>query len=160
MNKKTLLTVIVVVLVAAAVYFLFIKGDGGLIGQKISQNARPKPSFEVTKTDVSPSEKPSGFPASVSIEKGATITQNYEADTTDGRHQSTRVFESSKTVAQNYKIYMDSLSQNGWTIKNKLQTDNLASIFASKQGFDLSVTISKNSITGKVTVSLSAVTTK
>ncbi|MDP3993941.1 MAG: hypothetical protein U1C57_00455 [Candidatus Doudnabacteria bacterium] len=112
---------------------------------------------ELVKKELAPNEAPAGFPAEIPIEEGAVIAQNYEVDAPDGRHQATRVFISTKTVSQNYQIYSQFLSQNDWEIISQLREENYAALFAAKDGGNLSISISKNSITGAVKVDLSAV---
>jgi len=155
MTKKIIIWVIIVVVAVAVLVVVFIKTD---IGQRAG--VMPEPSPVALVKNVPAGDKPLGFPTTIPIEKGATIIQNYEADTADGQHQATRVFESKLTVAQNYKIYSDFLAQNSWTIKKKFQTENLASLSASKKGYDLTVNISRNTISGTVRVSLNVVTIK
>ncbi len=111
--------------------------------------------FKVAKKEVSADEAPAGFPQGVPIEAGATIIQNYEAEVSDGRHQATRAFVSGKTVAQNYQVYLDFLTSDGWEIKNKSGTETVASLYAVKSDSELTVSITKNAVTGVVTVDLS-----
>lgn len=92
--------------------------------------------------------------------KAPLIVQNYEADISDGRHQATRVFESAKTVAQNYQLYLDFLTEDGWEAQNKSQAETVASLYAVKTGSELTVSITKNAVTGAVTVDLSALVKK
>ena|SRR3989344_5798696 len=140
---------IIVLLLALVVFWQKPKS-----GQPEADN---RSNVEIVKKDLVPNETPAGFPVETPIEEGAVIVQNYEADAPDGRHQATRVFISTKTVSQNYQIYSQFLSQNGWEISSQSQEKNHATLFAAKDGTNLSISISKNTITGVVTVDLSAV---
>src|SRR5579862_5803833 len=59
----------------------------------------------VTQTAVDPKTLPQDFPANIPLEKGATVTQNYNAQSISGQYQATRAFESKKSVADNDKLY-------------------------------------------------------
>lgn len=146
-----------------ALLLIYLLVSGGLGRQQSSVNQKGsanQPKFSVAKKEVAKEQAPSGFPADIPIEAGAKIVQNYQADTTDGRHQATRVFESAKTVKQNYQLYLDWLTKNGWEVKTKSAADIVASIYAVKSGSQLTATISKNTVTGVVTVGLSVVAKK
>jgi len=108
-------------------------------------------------TEVSINKLPVGFPTNIPLEKNAKVVQNYNATGTDGRSQATRVFESKLTLDQNYKIYTNFFQANSWKIDNKYQSASLDSIFASNGQGQLAVNISKNSVSGVVTVNLSYV---
>lgn len=156
--RKILLSVLGVAVVVGAYYL--ISEYGGIKPARQSTNQSKEKDFSVAKKEVAANQAPSGFPSDVPIEAGATIIQNYEADVSDGRHQATRVFQSSKTVAQNYQLYLDFLTKNGWTVSNKSETETIASLYAVKAGSELTVSITKNSVTGVVTVDLSALVKK
>ena len=151
-NKNILMALagMVILLLALVVFWEKPKTDRP---QSENQNKPDK----IIKKDLAADEVPARFPAEVPIEQGAQITQNYEADPPDGTHQATRVFESAKTVAQNYKFYSDFLTKNEWEIQTTLEDSNFAGLSAAKNGTNLLVTISKNSITGAVSVDLTAV---
>lgn len=163
-SKNAILAIAGLAVLIIVIYFVASGRQGAAPGTektgRESKETSETKEFAVTKKEVPANEAPSGFPSEVPIEAGAKITQNYEADTTDGRHQATRTFESSRTVAQNYQTYLNFLTQNGWEVTNKLQTDNLASVFGKKDDAELSATISKNSISGVVSVELSHIAKK
>ena len=79
---------------------------------------------DIVKTEVDKTKDPEKFPAGVPIEEGAVVTQNYNAEATDGRYQATKVFETQKTLADNFNIYRDYMRQNGWDIKSTVNQEN------------------------------------
>ena len=151
-NKNILMALagMVILLLALVVFWEKPKTDQ-------PQSGNQNKSAGIIKKDLAADEVSARFPAEVPIEQGAQITQNYEADTPDGTHQATRVFESAKTVAQNYKIYFNFFTAMGWNVANKLEKEDSAFLMGRKGETLLLVTISKNSITGAVSVDLTAV---
>jgi len=144
--KTIILSAALVIVVLGAVYYFL--SDRQQPGEESGQPW-------VTRTEVPIDEVPAGFPADLPIEQGAAITSNFSAQASDGRIQDTRAFESAKTVKQNFTLYSDFLTQNGWTITTSSETEMLSSIFATKDSGELAVNISKNILTGKVVVDLS-----
>lgn len=156
--KKILLSVIGIAVVVGAYYFLSEYGGIKPAGQNTSREEAED--FSVVKKEVDASQTPSGFPAEIPIEAGAAIVQNYEAEISDGRHQATRVFQSSKTVAENYELYLDFMNKDGWEVQSQSQAETVASLYGVKAGSELTVSITKNTVTGAVTVGLSALLKK
>lgn len=142
------MTVIIATVIAVAFVYFFL----AILRTKSNRSLGP-----IIKTEIDRNQAPTGFPKELPIESGAVIVQNYEAQAPTGQHQATRVFESKKTVAQNYKLYLDYLTKNGWQIKAKTESPALSSIFAVKADGFLTINISKNAITNSVTVDLSLV---
>lgn len=146
------ITLIGAIFVLAIVVWLF--QQTGLPPEETSPTLSPE--LQVIKKDLPANKAPSGFLTEIPIESSGKIVQNYEAKNYDYQ-QATRVFQSQKTVAENYDLYYKFLTDHKWLIKNHLQTKNLATLVGSKNNWDLSVNISENSLTGIVTVSLSQV---
>jgi len=117
----------------------------------------PQPKFEVTRQEVDPSKLPDKFPADFPTEAGATVTQNYQATTPDGREQSTRTFQTAKSLDDNLKIYQDYFKKNGWTINSTQTGDNYRSILATKNGVLIQVAIDENPSTHIKTVNITAI---
>lgn len=103
MNKKVVITlgVIVAVILLAAFYFFVLKN-------------RNNSKFSIEKQELGMAEIPVGFPRNLPIEAGSQILQNYEASTTDGRIQSTRVVTTKKPLDQAVKVYEDFFVKDGW----------------------------------------------
>lgn len=70
--------------------------------------------FAVTKTELVDTQIPSGFPVDLPIEARSKVVQNYEAKTTDGRLQSTRVMTTLKSTNEALKVYTDFFANLGW----------------------------------------------
>lgn len=113
-----------------------------------------KPEFSVLPVPVE--TLPDKFPANFPLEKNVPVNTNYNAQT-DGAFQSTRQFVSKKTLAQNYSLYTDYLKNNGWTIETTLDQEAVKSIFASKGGTSVTVTMSHNESVAENTVDISFV---
>lgn len=107
------------------------------------------------KTNVDYSKLPEKFPASIPIESGAKITQNFNASSPDGNFQSTRAFETKETLAANLKLYTEFLKKDGWEIKATIDKPDLKMVFGQKDTEGIQVTMNENSITKKKTVSIS-----
>lgn len=149
-SKNILLAVVGVIVLL--VIILFLSGSGPKTGQK--PNPYKQEPQKVTRQEVPKEQAPSGFPADIPIETGAKITQNFLAKVSDGRTQATRVFESKKTVKQNYDLYASFLTKNTWKTDGSSETPNLSSLLATKGGSQLTINIAKNTISGIVTVEL------
>ncbi|HEX3099865.1 MAG TPA: hypothetical protein VHQ41_02740 [Patescibacteria group bacterium] len=145
MNKKLLIAVGVLVIAAAAlaaIYFFHIKKN------------QPKPFAVETKT-LDAAVLPSGFPKNMPIEAGSTVLQNYEATTTDGRKQSTRVATTNKTLTAALKDYSDYFVHLGWTlIPNTDAATNTTSALLRYQDRILVISGSTNDATKQNSVSL------
>ncbi len=149
-NNKKWLAIAILVVVAAAAWFLLVKIDK----KNSSKNVKTAPIVKTTKTDVDFSRAPEKFPAEIPIEKDANITQNYNATTTNGIFQATRVFESSKASADNFSIYKDFMTKNGWQITSTIDKPNLKSLVGTKGAETLLVNITENTVNHKKTVSI------
>ncbi|TSA45498.1 hypothetical protein D4R52_02335 [bacterium] len=145
-------TIVIIILVAAVLVLAFVFSNGTLFNKKAGETGKKGP--EVKRTDLAKDAVPAGFPAEIPIEQGAKIVTNFQATNTEGKLQGTRVFESQKTVAQNYKIYTDFAANYAWKVMGKSESENLSSLLLAKDTAQLTINISKNTITGVVTVEL------
>jgi hypothetical protein len=109
---------------------------------------------KVQKTNVPISQTPQGFPADVPIEKGATITQNYNATSDTGLFQATRVFTSSKSAEANFALYSSYFKTSGWAVTITLDTATEKLIAGKKGNQNLKVSISQNTVTKEVSVDI------
>ncbi len=117
------------------------------------------PAVTVTKKQVETAKLPSGLPSDVPIEAGAKILQNYTATTSDGKIQATRIFETSKSLDDNAKVYTDYLVKNNWKITTKTTIERLRSIAAVKGDLYININIGENSVTKVRTVDISILQT-
>lgn len=158
MLKKILYILLVLILLGALgfvsyKYYLLQK----VVSPKTSEQQKsgpPEQVKEITKKDIDASKAPDRFPVDVPIEAGAKITQNYNAQAPDGRYQATRVFETNKTLDENFKIYQDYLKQKDWEIKSTENKENYKMLFGSKTGQQLQISIDYNKDFKISTVSL------
>lgn len=88
------------------------------------------------------------------MESGAKIVQNYNATTNTGLFQATRVFETSKSLDENLKIYSDFINKNGWKLISSLNQANIKALAAQKNKGNLQITLSENTQTKVKTVSI------
>lgn len=111
--------------------------------------------LKVTKTEVPAGQLPEGFLAGIPMEKGAAITQNYNALAETGLFQATRVFVTAKSLDANFTLYLGYLKTNSWKITNTVNLAQTKVLSASKGPENLQITISQNSITKVKTVDIS-----
>jgi hypothetical protein len=118
------------------------------------------PKLEVKETPVDPTRLPEGFPREIPLETGSVVVQNYNATTTGSSNtvttQSTRAFESKKSVEKNFQLYQDFFLKNDWLINTTNEGQGYKSLSAQKSGVTVRVHISQNSITNIVTVNITA----
>lgn len=141
-------TLLILVLTGALVYLVLSFGQ--------EEGDAPQAGF--SRQDLPMEQIPAGFMAEIPIEAGATITQNFEATLTDGRKQATRAFISGRGLEENYQIYLNFLTKNGWELKTNFESENLKTLLGAKNESELAVNISQNTNTGKVEVMLNVLT--
>jgi hypothetical protein len=145
MKRSQIVLIVIAVLVIGALAFL---------GFRRSEVKKPiNKVVNVTETQL-----PEKFPGGVPIEPGAKIVKNYNSISPDGRVQASRVFESSKSVGDNYDFYKEFLSRpkNGWRIilENGADPNNKA-LFARNAEGVLNVHITPGKQAGTAIVDLS-----
>jgi hypothetical protein len=121
----------------------------------VSEKAKSTPKqAKVTKTEVAVDKVPTKFPADIPIEARAKITQNYNAESPDGQFQATRVFVSTKTLAENLSIYQSYLKTKGWDLKSTVDQDNYKMLYATKNNTQLQINLNENPTSKTKTVSI------
>ena len=123
----------------------------------INQNVvdENKEQIQIVKKEVDKAKSPEKFPSNIPIESGAVITQNYNATAPDGRFQATRVFQTTKSLAENLTIYKKYLEDNDWKVASTVNLDNYKMIFGTKGNSQLQVSIDQNSESKDKTVNIS-----
>ncbi len=87
---------------------------------------------------------PPGLPENIILESGVKITQSFTATSPDGKVQSTVGFDSSNTVRENFDLYKNYLSKNGWKlVQTADDTADHKAILANNANGYLTVNISK-----------------
>ncbi len=99
----------------------------------------PKSSPEPTKTEFA-ERFPTDFPADIPVEKDVKFTQSYTLDY-PGQKQLTVVFDSAKTIKENYTFYQDFLEKNDWNIINSSEDGEISFLYGTKESMDMNVTI-------------------
>jgi len=104
---------------------------------------------------VAPGQLPSKFPSDMPVEAGAKVTQNYNATNSVGGFQATRVFESTKTIADNLKIYQAYFQKNGYTVQDPVTAPGYTSILGTKGRTQIKVSMNEHPTTKTTTVNIS-----
>lgn len=112
-------------------------------------------SYSPKKDDIPVNKFPDQFPKDVPIEQAATVTQNYNATSSDGVFQATRVFETNKSLAENLKTYQVYFASNGYKVLATVDQENYKMILGSKDGEQIQVSMNQNTITKVKTVDIS-----
>lgn len=99
----------------------------------------PTSSPEPTKTEFA-ERFPTDFPADIPVEKDVKFTQSYTLDY-PGQKQLTVVFDSAKTIKENYTFYQDFLEKNDWNVINSSEDGEISFLYATKESMDMNVTI-------------------
>jgi len=158
MNDERINRIIGVVIIFAIIFFgLF--WFSGIKLNKVSNT--PTPNKPVNKIENFSDDKISpDFPKTIPIESGVKIS-SYNATSPDGRVQASVVFQSSKSVAANFKLYKDYLTKNNWKIlaKDSSKSD-LQLIIAQNSSGILNVTIHQIADLNKSLVDLSFLVNK
>lgn len=155
-SKIKMLVIVLIVLAVAALGFKAWWGNrswtkNGSESANQGQNSQA-PAPKIEKVDAT--QLPSGFPADMPLEKDAKIDQNFNA-TAEGKTQATRKFVSQKTLKENFDIYKDWLTKNGWTIIATLDVEEVKSIGAQKGADSVNISITKDPVSKKAVVDIS-----
>lgn len=103
---------------------------------------------EPQKTDFR-TKLPADFPADIPIEKGVKVEQSYSLNYA-GQKQLTFVFQSTKTVKENYILYADFLKKQNWNVLSKYESPKISSLYDTKENSDINITISESAVTSSV----------
>lgn len=123
-----LLALAILAVILAGVFYFNNKSKPG---SSVTENEK-KP-FAVDKKDLPFGQLPSGFPQDLPVEGGSSVLQNYEATTTDGRKQFTRISTTSKQLPQAVKVYEDYFLGHDWMeIPTSQITGSYSALFRKK----------------------------
>lgn len=141
-HKKIFLIVTSVVVITIILVFVVYKQKAtqGIQGGK--QTATTTTSVEPQKTDYG-TKLPDDFPTDIPIEKGADIKQSYSLNYA-GQKQLTIVFQSTKTVKENYVLYAEYLKKQGWGVVRNEANNNF--LYGKKDNSEISVVITENEV--------------
>lgn len=107
-------------------------------------SAEIQESFPVpTRTDFG-TTTPGDFITDIPLEDGIEFSQSYSLEYPE-QQQFTVVFDSTKSITENYSLYFNFMNEKGWGIMNGYESENVSSLYAQKDGVDINVTIAGNS---------------
>jgi hypothetical protein len=159
-KRQTVLFIILgIVVVLALVVWLVVASKKAAV--PASNSVADKTQTQVPKTPtivpVAADVVPQGLPANLPWENGALITQNFTGkDPVTGKTQSTRIYNSAKTLDANFAQYQKYLQDNGWTINSSINQPDVKNLNSVKGDTRLVITMAKDP-TGQVVVSVSYV---
>lgn len=152
-KRFRLLVLVVVLLIASSFLWVLWSNKQADIKELIGLSSRPQiKDLQIRKQEVPSTALPQGFPEDFPVEAGAKILQNYEADDSHGYFQSTRVFESGKSLNDNKIIYKAYLENNDWLISSELDQEHFRLLTATKGQDQIQVTIAQNLLTQDVSI--------
>lgn len=154
-QKTIILVVASVIVIALIVLGVFVVRQNKevvapVVEQKLATSTEPQ------KTDFG-TNMPTDFPTDIPVEKGIKFEQSYSLNYV-AQKQLTIVFQSTKTVKENYSLYTDFLKKQNWLILNKYESVKLSSLYGTKASNDINVTISESasgpSVKSQVSISV------
>jgi preprotein translocase subunit SecB len=150
---------LLVAIIAALATYKYYKPSSAPAGltqeQQDEANKQTANHSDVVKKDVDVAKLPDRFPSDIPLEADAKVDQNFTAQTQNGQYQATRVFQTTKTLDENYKIYSAYLKSAGWTTIANVDQDKLKVLGAKKGDAFLQININENSVNKIKTVSIS-----
>ena len=87
------------------------------------------------------------LPADLPVENSAGFEQNYHLQYLKAK-QGTVVFRSTKTMKENYALYLDYLKTHDWSVVNTYQGDTVSSLYAATSTKTMNITISTDTTKG------------
>lgn len=109
----------------------------------------------VKRTEVDSTQIPDGIPLDYPAEESAKIVQNYIAQGDSGNKQAVREYETTKSQADNIKIFKDYLARSKWQITADMDIGNNTHVInAVKAQTYFTVSIGPSALTQKPTIKL------
>ena len=123
---------------------------------QVSQSPPLPPPLHIVKNKLDAKQTPDNIPADLPQETGAKVIQNYNGKTEDSRVFSKRTYETAKSLADNYSIFQKYFTSHGWQIISHLDLPATKSLTAAKNGAQLQINMTENSVTKVKTVNINA----
>jgi len=137
-------------------YFISLGGNQNLFNLTIGKSKNTTPTVQAAKIG----DLPEGFLPSLVLNGETQITQSYNVTYPQSltTKQATVVFESSKTLKENYDFYAKWAQDNGWAITTKDDSSqNLRSLYLEKNKESINIAIVNNAASSKPTITISYV---
>lgn len=148
--KKNLVSLIMLVAAALAIALIvsiFVGDEGQDAGAQL-------PDISIGKiVDVEGDKLPDKFPADIPLEAEAPILQNYNLTAENGDFQATRVFETKKTLSENFALYSTYLKNGQWTLNSSSDEPKLKVLSASRDKDRLLITFTETEGSNTVNIS-------
>ncbi len=151
--KGIIIPILGIFIILGTIYFIY-KND--LYKIKPIDNNKTEEVIKVPQKKDFGTTTPEDFPSNIPIEKDTKVEQSYSLNYA-GQKQLTIVFQSNKTVEENYRIYTEFFKKQNWSISNKYENPQVSSLYGVKENNDINVTISEivSDISVKSQVSIS-----
>lgn len=146
-KNKNLSTILGALILVGVAVLIFSNKHVANIGTKNSQ-------LKSTKENVEQAKLPENFPPSLPVEPQAKITQNFSVKTPSGNSQGTRVFETSNTLENSFKLYKEYFLKSGWTSTANVDKETVKIFSATKSKQQAQVTVSQDAATKVKTVEI------
>ncbi len=160
-QNKIALGVVALVALAAGIFLLVKKTNSPSVSGEFFDTQ-----VKFAEQNLDSSLVPPAFPTDLPLEQGILlenkVSENQVPNTgtfeINAETQSVRKFLSDKSVEENFALYEEYFAQQGWEVVNRLDEPDIKVLMAKKSGLEklLKVTISKNALTGDVSVEISA----
>ncbi len=97
-----------------------------------------------------------GFPSDFPFEKGSKVFDSYQAENkSEFTNQTTRTYETNKSLAENYEIFNKYFKDNNWVVESNQSGSSYRTIIARNKDLVVQVSITENKTTKIKTVSAS-----
>lgn len=142
----------IVIVVVIIVSFLFLSRTRVDLRPTVS----PSPAGEIELRHISRSQLPAVFPDDFPFEKDVLVTDSFTTKAGENGIQYVFQFISKNGLDENLKLYEDYLNKNQWSVVNKFSSGGTRALSARQldQEVSLQITISRNQVTGDVSVQL------
>jgi len=153
-GKKILIAILAVTVLAIVYWFVVKNNQKPVPAVNNQQNSSMVEDITAPKFEYAPADKsPTGFPASVPIEKDAKITENnFSALTAESKAVAVREFISKYSLPENYQLYKKYLTDSGYVLEDDVSQDDQKIVSGTKDGYRLRVRIYKFDQEVRVTI--------
>lgn len=154
-DQYQLYKLLLLVAVLFGLLFVAIQLSGQPLGQGSSFDAKKdQQEAKTITTEIPKNQLPQGLPQDLPIEEHVQITNNSTSRTQQGSLSSSRTYLSTKSLAENYKIFSDYFKANKWEIISDINNDTYK-FLAAKQGYKtLLINLNTTPQSEKTTVSV------